>query len=170
MGYQAYYHAFEVHPLQWYEHFRLRLFLAGITMPLLVHLQARLGIPPEIWTSIVGVGVCVICLMGDSLTTVMVMRLRPEFVRRGIEFPMQEQNRLLPRYPVLRDLVLSPTTLLALLSVPIIFFAPTVAIFLLIIEGGQAATNWRIWLRLKAALTVIDNGESYAKKHQSAAS
>ncbi len=110
----------------------------------------------------------ILSILADRVTTALTLRLRPQFERRGLQFPTHEGNVLLPHFPTLRDQLFHWTNLLVLLFLVVEFTKPIVAVFAVVIEGVQALATLRIWCRLKLALKYFDEAEQHGKVHQPA--
>jgi len=153
-------HAYDVamrkYPVRWWEIPRSRLLVGALFVyPLLL---AQSGLGDDVRISILGVLIVLACFAADTYSTVLIMRLKPEFDRRGMEFRSYEANRFLPIYPTAKELTFNWMSLFTICLLPIVFLVPVAALFAVLIEGAQALSNLQTWARLKLALKIADSG------------
>lgn len=153
---QVYHLAMRKYPVRWWENPRSRLLIAVLLIYPLLLVQSSLG--DEIWISIVAVAITLASFAADTYSSILIMRLKPEFDRRGLEFRTHEVNRFLPMYPTARELVFHRMNLFAIGLVVLTFLLPVSAVFAILVEGVQALGNFRTWERLKLALVIASQG------------
>jgi hypothetical protein len=145
--------------------------VAAVLLPLLLSVQRNIGMPPENgMLSALGMLAFALGWIGDTYTTDRVMKLKPAFDRRGVDFPIPEQNRFLPQYPSLREQLISWVSVFSVVYLALAFYAPVVAGgCALVVQGGQTLTNVRIWKRVKLALVYLEGAREYSPHHRAAA-
>jgi len=81
-----------------------------------------------VWLILVGALWLVLGAAFDWYTTASVFRLKPQFDRLGTAFPIEEQNRLLPKHPTVRHLLTSRSTLVEFFFLLAALWIPAVGI------------------------------------------
>lgn len=166
---QAYQRTLKRYPRRWYEQ-RTTLVLVGMGWGWLLaagQLYA-FGIETRWGGSIFG-GLCYIAgLVMDIYSTERVMRLKPAFDRRRLDFPLAEQNPTLPLHPTLKS-HLGFRSLLCdgLLLLLVVLYLPVVGVGSLTYRLGAATNNHRQEQRLLLLLRMYDRGQRRAtSSHQ----
>lgn len=108
----------------------------------------RPGIAFNLWFSIGGVVSVIVGVVVDIYSTWQATLLRPEFERRGKEFPIFEVNPFLPEQPVLKDLITKKQILILLIVCILGFVLPPFGFGQALGHTLQAIRNFRLrnWL------------------------
>lgn len=141
----------------WYEKERLTALLYFfILIPLfgLFWWQYKLQ-PPLAW-SILGVMAYAAGFTADSYTTWRCLRLAPEFERRGVPYPLREQNPLMKDRPGQIEQWVNVSTLYSLGVGVAAWLVPGSGIAAGLVHGAAARNNHRKWGRLRVQLRLID--------------
>lgn len=156
----AYDWALKKYPVRWFENLRVRLLISILLVYPLTWLQVQIGIPPkELWISLLGIVIAFVACAADGYTTYLALKFKPEFDRRGMEFPTYEHNPLLPRFPTGREFIFNRLSLLIIPMGIAIFFVPLACVFALVIEGAETVSHLLTIKRLKLALRIADRGK-----------
>lgn len=149
------------YPVRWYETHWIPIALVAILLFPISQLQKALHINPSLSLSVLGLSVEIVGMIGDIYFTHMAMRIKPEFDKRGLEFPTAEAAWLLPDYPTLKELIFGWNTVLTVLLVwPIAFLYPLGGFAMLFGRTCAMFTNARQAKRFKKTLRLIDRKEA----------
>lgn len=100
------------------------------------------------WWSVLILILYVLSRVADMVSTLQTTALKPDFDKRGMEFPVYESNENLPDYPTRKDLLFGKTTLSEIFLGGVAFLIPGAGIFFSGVFFLVAWSNYRITQRL----------------------
>lgn len=109
----------------WYQRKWLAIVLVAITIYILGIVSITLfGLHPPLSLSLISMVVVVVALVCDVISTDRLVKVAPEYEKRGVEPWFHETNPLLPSQPTLKQQVWHVTTLLHVVVVLGVYFIP----------------------------------------------
>lgn len=150
--------AFQVYPEHWYEG-KLRwrpmavvFFVAGLVLLF----QIKQQIVFNLWFSLAGLLCNLIGLALDGYSTHQTMRLKADFDRREIAFPVGETNPFLPLHPGTKDQLSIQALLPEILLLLVTIVAPALGVAALVARIEAVLTNLQYARRLRLVLKMIE--------------
>lgn len=141
----------------WFEEDRLTTLLYFILLvPLFGVFWWQFKLQPPLAWSIVGLMSYTVGFVADSYTTWRCLRLAPEFERRGVDFPLREQNPFMKDKPNLIEQWVNVSTLYSLGVGVAAWLVPGSGIAAGLAHGAAARNNEFKWRRLRVQLRLID--------------
>ena len=90
--------------------------------------------------------------VADKVSTWLAFRLKPVYDRRGLDFPHAELCPFLPAYPTMKEQVLSWSTGMSVLAIPVIFLLPGAGFYGGILRLLAAIANLRAGRQIRREL------------------
>ena len=123
------------YPVRWYENRFIPVAIVTILFFPLLELQKALHLYPNLSLSILGLSMAIVGWVGDTYFTHAALLIKPEFDKRGIEFPTAETAWLLPDYPTLKQQIFGWNTVLTILLYwPCSFLYPPLGLCMFIVQ------------------------------------
>ncbi len=148
--------AWDRYPEAWYEYISQFRHVLAVSLVALSWGQLWLHWLPPQWVSAAGLAAYVGGAIYDVYATTRTFRLRSEFDRREVEFPVQETNPFLPRHPTIRDQMWNWSIVLELLLLAAWFKFPAAAMGAALMHVCAGLNNLRLEKRMLWALQWLD--------------
>jgi hypothetical protein len=137
----------------WYEKQLFIRWLPAVVGGILFIAQKRLGFYPNLYLSIVGVACQLLGFSFDVGSTHAMHLLKPQFDKWGVDFPFQEENKLLGKdVPSLTKSLFSWPVLLEIVALGIAWWMPGAGVVLGLAHSVAAYNNWQ---KREAAIAML---------------
>lgn len=152
--------SYKLIPEVWYENITLLrlLYLAAVLILQALFLTRYGYAPPRFW-SVIGVSLCVLGFLVDTVSTELCARLARHFSARNLPFPVVETNPFLNQLPSLSEQIFNFTTLFGVAAATMSWFAPGLGLALGGLKIGVGVSNLRQRQRLQVQLELFDEVE-----------